>query len=60
MYLHFMSFLHIYKTKVVDILIEVRQECTGTYSTWKISWVLMSWRRIEARASAIMILTMLD
>ena len=42
-YLDFMSFLHIRVTQVVEILTQVRQE--HTYSTWSISWVLMSWRR---------------
>ena len=37
-----MSFLHIDKTQIVEILPQVRQELT--YSTWPISWVLKSWR----------------
>ena len=44
-YLHFMSFLHTNKTQVVEIPHRVRQ---GTaYSTWSISWLLMSWQRKE-------------
>ena len=42
-YLHFMSFLHIYKTQVAEIPPRVRQG--PAYSTWSISWLLMSWRR---------------
>ena len=44
-YLHFVSFLHIDKTGVVEILTQIRQE--PTYSTKSISWVLMSWLRKE-------------
>ena len=44
-YLHFVSFLHITTTQVVEILPQIRQE--PTYSTWSISWLLMSWRRKE-------------
>ena len=42
MYLHFMSFLHIDMTQVVEIS-QVRQE--PTYCVWSISWVLVSWLR---------------
>ena len=41
-YLHFISFLHIDMTQVVEILPQVGQE--RTYSTQLISWVPMSWR----------------
>ena len=41
-YLHFMSFLHMDKTQVVEILLHVRQEIT--YSTLSVSWVLLSWQ----------------
>ena len=44
-YLHFMSFLHIDMTQVVEILPQVRQG--PTYSTESVSWVLMSWWRKE-------------
>ena len=44
-YLHFMSHLLIDMAQVVKIIIQVRQEIT--YSTYSISWVLMSWRRKE-------------
>ena len=44
-YLHFVSFLHLYRTQVVEILPQIRQE--PTYSTQSISWLLMSWRRKE-------------
>ena len=44
-YSHFVSFLHIDMTQVVEILPQVRQE--PTYSTQSISWLLMSWRRKE-------------
>ena len=44
-YLHFVLFLHIDATQVVEILPQIRQE--PTYSTWSISWLLMSWRRKE-------------
>ena len=42
-YLHFMSFLHTNKTQVPEIPPRVRQG--PAYSTWSISWLLMSWRR---------------
>ena len=41
-YLHFVLFLHIDTTQVVEILPQIRQE--PTYSTWSVSWLLMSWR----------------
>ena len=44
-YLHFMSFLHTNKTQVAEIPPRVRQG--PAYSTWSISWLLMSWRRKE-------------
>ena len=44
-YLHFVSFLHIDTTQVVEILPQKRQE--PSYSTQSISWLLMSWRRKE-------------
>ena len=44
-YLHFVSFLHIDTMQVVEILPQVRHG--PTYSTWSISWLLMSWRRKE-------------
>ena len=44
-YLHFMSFLHTNKTRVVEIPPQVRQG--PAYSTQSISWLLMSWRRKE-------------
>ena len=44
-YLHFMSFLHIDMTQVVEILRQIRQG--PTYSTKSISWLLVSWRRQE-------------
>ena len=44
-YLHFMSFLLTNKTQVVEIPPRVRQR--PAYSTWSISWLLMSWRRKE-------------
>ena len=44
-YLYFMSFLHTNKTQVAEIPPRVRQG--PTYSTWSISWPLMSWRRKE-------------
>ena len=44
-YLHFASFLHINMAQVVEILPQIRQE--PTYSTWSVSWLLMSWRRKE-------------
>ena len=46
-YLHFVSFLHIDMTQVVEILPQVRQEII--YSTLSISWVLMPWRCKEPR-----------
>ena len=45
MYLHFVSFLHIDMTQVLKILPQVRPE--PMYSTWSISWLLMSWRHKE-------------
>ena len=45
MYLHFMSFLHINKTQVVEIPPRVRQG--AAYSTKSISWLLMSWGHKE-------------
>ena len=45
MYLHFISFLRIDVTQVVEILPHVRQGPTS--STQSIPWVLMSWRRKE-------------
>ena len=44
-YLHFMSFLHVNNTYVVEIPPGVRQG--PAYSTISISWLLMSWRRKE-------------
>ena len=44
-YLHFVSFLHIDTTQIVEILPQIRQE--PTYSTQSISLLLMSWRRKE-------------
>ena len=44
-YLHFVSFLHIGTTQVVEILPQIRQE--PTYSIQSISWPLMSWQRKE-------------
>ena len=44
-YLHFMSFLHTDYTQVVEIPPRVRQG--PAYSTYSISWLLMSWRRKE-------------
>ena len=45
-YLHFMSLLHIDKTRVLKILPQVRQG--PAYSTYhSISWLPMSWRRKE-------------
>ena len=44
-YLHFVSFLHIDTTQVIEILPQIRQG--STYSTYSISWLLMSWRRKE-------------
>ena len=50
-YFHFMSFICIDMTQVVEILPQVSQELTYRYSIihciWSISWVLMSWRRKE-------------
>ena len=46
-YLHFVSFLHIDMTQVVEILPQVRQELI--YSTLSISWVLMPWWCKEPR-----------
>ena len=40
-YLHLMSLLHIEMTHVLKILPQVR--AGPTYSTWSISWLLMSW-----------------
>ena len=45
MYLHFMSFLHVDTTRIVETLPNVRQG--PTYSTKLISWMLLSWRRNE-------------
>ena len=45
MYLQFISFLHTDMTQVVENLPLISQELT--YSTWSISWVLMSWRCME-------------
>ena len=44
-YLHFVSFLHIDMTQVVEIFSKVRQG--STYPTWSISWLLVSWCRKE-------------
>ena len=44
-YLHVMSFPQIGMSHVVEILPQVRQGTT--YSTYSISWLLMSWRRNE-------------
>ena len=44
-YLHFVSFLPIDTTLVVEILPQIRQE--PIYFTEWISWLLMSWRRKE-------------
>ena len=44
-YLHFVSYLHIDTTQVVEILLQIREE--PTYSTKTISWLLMSWQRKE-------------
>ena len=44
-YLHFMSLLHINMTQVLKILPQIRPGLT--YSTYSISWLLMSWRRKE-------------
>ena len=44
-YLHFMSLPHIYLVPVVEILAQVQHG--PTYSTYSISWLLMSWRRKE-------------
>ena len=44
-YSHFMSLLHIDMTHVLKIHPQVRPG--PTYSTWPISWLLMSWRRKE-------------
>ena len=44
-YLHFMPFLHIDMTQVVEILPQVRPGYT--YSTQSISWLLVPWRRKE-------------
>ena len=41
LYLQFISFLHTGTTQVAEIFPHVRQELT--YSTWSISWALMSW-----------------
>ena len=43
--LHFISFLHIDVTQVVEILPQIRQG--PTHSTLSISWLLVSWRRKE-------------
>ena len=43
--LHFMSLLHIDLTQVLKILPQVRPG--PIYSTQSISWLLMSWRRLE-------------
>ena len=40
-----MSFLHIDATQVVEILPQIRQE--PAYSTWSISWLLMSRQRLS-------------
>ena len=45
LYLHFVSFLHIDTTQVVEILPQIEQE--ATYSTSSISWLLMSRPRKE-------------
>ena len=42
-YLHFISFLHIDMTQVVEIISHIRP----TYPTSAIPWLLMSWRRKE-------------
>ena len=47
--LHFMSFLHTNKTHVVEIPPRIRQG--PAYSTWSISWLLMSWQRKELTRS---------
>ena len=44
-YLHFMSLLHIDLAQVLKFLPQVRPGLI--YSTWSISWLLMSWRRKE-------------
>ena len=44
-YLHLMPFLHTNKTQAVEIPSRVRQ--WPAYSTYSISWLLMSWRRKE-------------
>ena len=44
-YLHFMSLLHIDLAQVLKFLPLVRPGLI--YSTWSISWLLMSWRRKE-------------
>ena len=44
-YIQFLSILHTDMTQVVEILSHLRQELV--YSTWSISWALMSWRRKE-------------
>ena len=44
-YLHFMLFLHIVKTQVVEILPQIRQG--PTHFTESTSWLLVSWRRKE-------------
>ena len=45
LYLHFMSFLHTNKKQVAEIPPRVRHG--PAYSTWSISWLLMSWRHKE-------------
>ena len=45
MYLHFISFLRIDTTRVVERFPQVRQG--PTYFTMSISWSLMTWRRKE-------------
>ena len=50
------GFLHVDMAQVVEIILQVRQG--PTYSTWRISLLLMTWR--WARASATMIFTMLN
>ena len=41
-YLHFLSFLHIDMTQVVEILPQTRQ--ASPHFTLSISWLLVSWR----------------
>ena len=44
-YLHLVSFVHIDITQVIEILPQIRQ--WPTYTTYSISWLLMSWPRKE-------------